>query len=78
MTAGELASNFEISWPAVSQHLGVLRRAGLIEVRRDGRSRIYSTSRRRLGSLDAVLREMWADDLGRLAELAEAEEGDQP
>lgn len=77
MTAGQLASHFQISWPAVSQHLGVLRRAGLIEVRRDGRSRIYSTDRRRLGSLHSVLEEMWGADLDRLAQLAEAEEGNR-
>ncbi len=78
MTAGRLAAHFQISWPAVSQHLGVLRRAGLIDVRREGRSRIYSTDRRRLGSLHSVLEEMWAADLDRLAHLAEAEESNQP
>lgn len=78
LSAGELASQFEISWPAVSQHLGVLRRAGLIEERREGRRRLYTTDRRRLGALYAVLTEMWEADLDRLVTLAEAEEADRP
>jgi DNA-binding transcriptional ArsR family regulator len=77
MNAGELAAHFQISWPAVSQHLGVLRRAGLIVERREGRRRIYSTDRRRLGPLHAVLEEMWSTDLDRLAQLAEAEESEE-
>ena len=73
MSAGELASQFEVSWPAISQHLGVLKDAGLIRERREGRSRLYSTDAECLGPLEAVLTEMWRSDLDRLAELAEAE-----
>ncbi len=77
MSAGELASRFDISWPAVSQHLSVLRQTGLIGERRQGRSRLYSTNRERLGPLYAVLAAMWESDLDRLAELAESEERDR-
>jgi DNA-binding transcriptional ArsR family regulator len=41
MAAGEMAAPFAISRPAVSQHLSVLRRAGLVSVRRRGREQIY-------------------------------------
>ncbi|CAG1010789.1 Transcriptional repressor SdpR [Phycisphaerales bacterium] len=41
-TAGDLVERFEISQPAVSQHLGVLRRAGLVDDRKVGRFRVYS------------------------------------
>ncbi len=75
LSAGTIASHFEMSWPAVSQHLGVLRSAGLVEVRREGKSLIYSTTPESLGPLHQVLLEMWAADIDRLAELAESEEG---
>lgn len=71
--AGELASHFEVSWPAISQHLGVLKQAGLIDERREGRRRLYSTDAGRLGPLGAVLEQMWRADLDRLAQLAESE-----
>ena len=41
-TAGAIGENFPISAPAVSQHLKVLREAGLVSVRVDGTRRIYS------------------------------------
>jgi DNA-binding transcriptional ArsR family regulator len=40
-TAGELAAPFDISQPAASQHLRALRDAGLVEVRKEGRHRVY-------------------------------------
>ncbi|MDH4107206.1 MAG: metalloregulator ArsR/SmtB family transcription factor [Gammaproteobacteria bacterium] len=39
---GEIAADFDISGPAVSQHLKVLREAGIVAVRRDAQRRIYS------------------------------------
>lgn len=72
--AGELAAQFDVSWSAVSQHLTVLKDAGLIRERRDGRRRIYSTDAETLGPLEALLNEMWRSDLERLVELAENEE----
>jgi DNA-binding transcriptional ArsR family regulator len=41
LAAGELAAPFSITRPAVSQHLRILRRAGLVTVRRQGREQIY-------------------------------------
>jgi DNA-binding transcriptional ArsR family regulator len=74
-SAGDLAAHFDISWPAVSQHLGVLKDAGLIREKRDGRNRFYIADENTLGPLQAVLTQMWTDDLDRLAHLAESEEG---
>jgi DNA-binding transcriptional ArsR family regulator len=41
-TAAELAAPFDMSQPAISQHLRVLREAGLVDVRKEGRHRVYS------------------------------------
>src|SRR5437660_11679864 len=72
-SSGEIASHFDISWPAISQNLRVLEDAGLLKPRRHGKSRLYRADRARLGPLKSVLVKMWAADLDRLAELAEAE-----
>lgn len=74
LTAGDIAARFDVSFAAVSQHLGVLRDANLVNVRRDGRRRLYRADRRALGELRPVLERMWRDTLDRLAELAEDEE----
>jgi DNA-binding transcriptional ArsR family regulator len=49
----------------------VLKDAALVNERRQGRQRFYSTDSATLGVLEAVLEEMWRHDLDRLAELAE-------
>ncbi len=75
-SAGEIASTVaEVSWPAVSQNLRLLKNSGLITERRQGTHRYYKADRRALGPLEAVLRQMWSRDLGRLRELAEREAG---
>lgn len=66
LSAGEIASHFDISWPAVSQNLNVLRDAGLVSERRDGRRRLYRAEPRALGPLATALREMWKTDLANL------------
>jgi DNA-binding transcriptional ArsR family regulator len=72
--AGEIASFIDdVSWPAVSQNLRVLKNSGLITERRQGTHRYYKADRRALGPLEVVLRQMWSRDLGRLRELAEQE-----
>src|ERR1700687_2591834 len=73
-TAGQIASAFDVSWPAISQNLRVLRESGLVTERRDGTSRLYSADRAALRPLEAYLRMMWTRDIDRLAALAEAEE----
>ena len=66
LTAGQIASRFDVSWPAVSQNLGVLRRAGLVTERREGTRRFYRAQPTALGPLEAALRQMWEQDLDRL------------
>ena len=72
-SAGEIAAASDVSWPAVSQNLRVLRESGLLSERRAGTHRYYRVDRRALGPLEAVLRQMWVADLGRLKQLAEDE-----
>jgi len=73
LSAGEIASHFDVTWPAVSQNLRVLRSAGLVTERREGNRRLYRANRRALRPLEPVLRRMWTDDLARLKGLAERE-----
>jgi DNA-binding transcriptional ArsR family regulator len=48
MTAGEIASRFGCSWPTTTRHLGVLLKAGLVDVAQQGRQRVYKLNRDRL------------------------------
>ena len=66
LSAGQIAAHFDVSWPAVSQNLNVLRRAGLVAERREGRRRLYRAEPRALGPLAEALRAMWRDDLRKL------------
>lgn len=66
MTAGEIAGHFDVTFGAVSQHLGVLRDAGFVSVRKDGRRRYYATDHVGLGPLRDMLEAMWSDTLDRL------------
>jgi DNA-binding transcriptional ArsR family regulator len=74
LSSGDIASHFDVSWPAISQNLRVLEGAELVRTRRCGTARLYRANRSRLGPLKAVLVKMWEADLDRLAELAEDEE----
>jgi DNA-binding transcriptional ArsR family regulator len=69
--AGEIAEHFDVTFGAVSQHLGVLRQAGLVVVRKDGTRRFYRADREALRPFAALLRQMWAAQLDELAERAE-------
>jgi len=71
LSAGQIAARFDVSWPAVSQNLNVLRRAGLLSERREGARRLYRTDREALGPLEVVLRDMWEQDLDRLKDVVE-------
>jgi DNA-binding transcriptional ArsR family regulator len=73
LTAGDIAAHFDVSFPAVSQHLGVLRDAGFVSVRRDGRTRLYSADRKALGPFRPMLENMWNEKLDRLVTLIEKE-----
>src|ERR1700716_1145307 len=73
-SAGEIAAAFDVSWPAISQNLRLLREPGLISERRVGTSRLYRADREALRPLEAYLRRMWTRKVDRLRLLAEAEE----
>lgn len=75
LSAGEIASHFDVSWPAVSQNLRLLREAGLVVERREGTRRLYRADQEALGPLRSILRDMWRADLADLRRLAEDEEG---
>lgn len=73
--AGELAERAELAQPTASQHLKVLREAGLVAVRVDGNRRLYSLDFARVGALRSFLDEFWTD---RLTALKSVAEGDRP
>lgn len=76
LSAGEIASRFEVTRPAISQHLTVLKQAGLVSVRADGTRRIYRARPEALDELRGYLEEFWSDGLQRLKAAAEqAEKG---
>ena len=72
--AGDIAREFTVSWPAVSQNLRVLMNAGLLRERREGTRRFYRADRAALKPLESYLTRMWARRIDRLRLLAEAEE----
>src|SRR5262249_22556307 len=60
LAAGEIAGAFDITRTAVSQHLTVLKNAGLLSERRDGTRRLYRARAEGLAGLREVLDDMWA------------------
>ena len=74
LAAGEIAARFDVSFGAISQHLKVLRDAGLVVVRKDGTKRYYQADRDGMGPLAAYLESMWSARLDALAALAEQAE----
>jgi DNA-binding transcriptional ArsR family regulator len=75
-TAGELVEEFDVSAPAISQHLNVLREAGLVTTRAEGQSRIQSLNPAGLDELDAWLdrtRAFWSRRLDALERELRAE-----
>ncbi|MBJ7453021.1 MAG: winged helix-turn-helix transcriptional regulator [Blastococcus sp.] len=69
VAAGELADRFPVSRPAISRHLRVLREAGLVTVRADGKRRLYALDPTPLRELDDWLetyRDLWAARLDAL------------
>jgi DNA-binding transcriptional ArsR family regulator len=70
--AGAIAAQFDLSAPAISQHLKALREAGLVRVRVDGQRRIYSLDMHGLAEMDDWLSRMRAFWQGRLDTLEEA------
>ena len=74
MTAGQIASHFEVTRPAISQHLRVLKEAGLVDERRDGTRRIYRARPDGLEGLREFLEGFWDESLSVLKREAEKEE----
>jgi DNA-binding transcriptional ArsR family regulator len=74
LSAGEIAACFEVTRPAISQHLTVLKHAGLIVERREGTRRIYRARPDGLAELRGFLDEFWAARLDRLKSAAEQAE----
>ena len=71
--AGEIAARFEISRPAISKHLRVLREAGLVEERRLGTQRLYRARPERLAEARRVLESFWDEGLAAIKREAEAD-----
>jgi len=75
-TAGAIAAQFDVTRPAISQHLTVLRDAGLVVERREGTRRWYRARPEGTRELRAWLDGFWDQGLARLAAAAEQEERD--
>jgi len=75
MTAGELAGHFKFSWPALSQHLRVLKKTGLVKVRREGRFLWYRADpgplERECAAWVLEYTAYWREHLGKLKTLVE-------
>jgi DNA-binding transcriptional ArsR family regulator len=71
LSSREIASHFDVTWQAVSHNLRVLREAGLVSERRAGTRRLYRAERDRLAPLEALLEDMWRQDLQRLERVME-------
>jgi DNA-binding transcriptional ArsR family regulator len=75
LAATQIAEHFpDVTRSAVSQHLGVLRRSGLVNERRDGTRRLYSTNHREFARLSEFIDSFWTSHLERLRDLAESDE----
>ena len=75
LAAGEIAAAFDVTRTAVSQHLTVLRSAGLLTERRDGTRRLYRARAEGLAGLREFLDDMWAGALDAARRIAELERG---
>src|SRR3954464_1646633 len=74
LSAGEIASHFAVTRPAVSQHLNVLKEAGLVSERRNGTKRLYQARPEGLVEVKEFLEEFWDVRLETLKHEAEKEE----
>jgi DNA-binding transcriptional ArsR family regulator len=74
MNAGQIAANFRITRPAVSQHLSILKQANLIRERREGTQRFYQTSPEGLSELRSYLESFWDEGLNKLKVAVETEQ----
>jgi DNA-binding transcriptional ArsR family regulator len=77
LAVGEIASRLPVSRPAVSQHLRVLKEAGLVTERQNGTRRLYRVDPDGLAGLRAYLEGFWEEALAAFKAAAEDEEGDK-
>jgi DNA-binding transcriptional ArsR family regulator len=73
-SVGDIAEQVDITQQAVSQHLQVLKDAGLVAVRQDGTRRLYAIRPEGLESLDRFLAELWPAGLQRLKAAVQADD----
>jgi DNA-binding transcriptional ArsR family regulator len=71
MTAGAIARHFKLTRPGVSQHIGILRDAGLLDERRVGAKRLYAIKGENFGELVEYAENFWRSRLRRLKHAAE-------
>lgn len=62
LTAGEIAAQFDISWPSITHHLNILRQAGLIQVEPQGQERLYSLNTTVLQEFLATVLELLGEE----------------
>jgi DNA-binding transcriptional ArsR family regulator len=72
--AGDIAAHFDVTRPAISQHLRVLREAGLVSERREGTMRLYRARPEGVAELRAYLDRFWDEGLAALKREAEREQ----
>ena len=77
LSAGEIAAHFDVTRPAVSQHLTVLKEAGLVDERRNGTRRLYRVRPAGLEPIREFLEQFWDERLEVLKQEAELEERKQ-
>ncbi|HEV8462670.1 MAG TPA: metalloregulator ArsR/SmtB family transcription factor [Gaiellaceae bacterium] len=73
-SVGEIAEHFDITQQAVSQHLQVLRDAGLVAVRKDGQRRLYLVRPEGFATLEGFFTELWPAGLDRLKRAVEGDD----
>jgi DNA-binding transcriptional ArsR family regulator len=78
LAAGDIASHFTATQQAVSHHLQVLAKAGLLSERRDGVRRVYALDPQALDPVRVVLSELWPTALERLKYVAEQDRKKDP
>ena len=74
LSAGEIANHFEATRPAISQHLGILRGAGLLSEQREGNRRLYQAESKTVEAVIDHLRSFWTPRLQELKRQAERKE----
>ena len=74
LSAGKIAARFNVTQPAISQHLKILLEAGLLNIRREGTRKLYRLRPEGLNQVRAYLESFWDASLAQLKSAAEAEE----